>query len=342
MNQENKKRFKFLDWLRCIGVCLIVYDHLGPLRNSEWWLSRMIENLVNIPLGIIQYFGAFGVCLFFIISGFCLTASASTRWKFIYKKIIRIVGTLLVATALFYCFNKAVSLLVGQTYWDQFTLHDWIGDSLLACYLFGRDSVINGATWYLFPLMGVYFIVALFYRLLNKNPAYLAGILDAIFIGLWMLGRFKGIRIIQMQWLIFMLVPVFGILIHSIYDKRISASIFLVAFITNYIVFLKCIVIFREDYYFTQPYMISLAYAVLIFAIGLLLEDKLILPRVIKFVSDISFSIYLLHMPLGGLIMTGLGKYCGFTVCFVIAVTIVGMLAWGYHELIEKRVIGKL
>lgn len=341
MGQKSKKKFLFLDWLRCIGVCLIVYDHLGPLRNSEWWLSGLIENLVNTPLGIIQYFGAFGVCLFFVISGFCLTSSAASAWKFIYKKIVRIVINLLVSTILFYCFNKVVSLLIGQTYWEQFSPQDWIGDAFLACYLFGRDSVINGATWYLFPLMGVYFMAALLYQLLRKNPVYLAGALDAVFIGLWILVRYKGIQIIQMQWLIFMLVPVFGILLRSLYDARISVLMFLTAFIFNYFVFLKCIVMFRVDYYSNQPYLISLVYAVLIFGIFLLLEDKLIVPKTVKYISDISFSLYLFHMPFGGLIMTVLGKYFGFTACFVITVTIVGMLAWGYHEWIEKRVIGK-
>lgn len=342
MGQENKNKFIFLDWLRCIGICLIMYDHLGPLRNPEWAVSRFIENMVNIPLGIIQYFGAFGVCMFFIISGFCLRPSASTGFKFAYKKIIRILGTLLIATILFYCFNKMVSLLAGQTYWDQFFVRDWMEDSLLICYLLGHDSVINGATWYLFPLMGVYFTAALLYKLFKKNPVYLTGILDVLFGCLWMLGKFKGIRFVQMQWLIFMLIPVFGILIRAIYDKRLSIQKFAVAFVINYIILLKCIVMFRGEYYSNQPYLISLAYAVLIFGVFLLMEEKLILPKPVKFISDISFSLYLLHMPFGGLIMTQLGNNLGFTVSFMITVFAVGILAWGHCEWVEKRGIGKL
>lgn len=339
MNQDKKTRYNFLDWLRFIGVSLIVYDHLGPLRNSDWFVSRIIETVVNAPLGIIQYFGAFGVCLFFIISGFCLTASATTGWEFLYKKTVRIVVTLFISTILFYCVNIIVTVIAGQTYWSQFVLLEWLESSVLLCYALGKDSVINGATWYLFPLMGVYFLSSVFYGVLKRNPVCFAALLDIIFAGICLLAEWNKFQIIHMQWLVFMLVPVFGILIRSLYDKRISVFGFLTMFSVNYIVLLKTIMIFRYDYYIKQPYLISLAYAILIFGIFLLLENQIVIPKIVKFVSDISFSLYLLHMPFGGLIMTTLGKTFNFTTSFLVSVSVIGVLAWFHNMWIEKKLI---
>ena len=337
-----RERFQFLDWLRCIGVLLIVYDHLGPLRNSEWFVSGILEKIINKPLGIVQYFGAFGVCLFFIISGFCLTANADTGKQFVYNKVVRILVTLSVATLMFWIFNKIISILAGQTYWDQFAFKEWGESATLLCYIFGRDSAINGAIWYLFPLMAVFLIVGIFYKIIKKNMVYLVGILDLGFILVIAVTKHKGYYIVQMQWLIFMLVPLFGVLIRSIWESRISFKLFLAAFVMNYIIFLKSILVFRPEYYLEQPYLISLVYALLFFSIFLLTENKIAVPQIVKFISNISFSLYLLHMTFGSLIITGLENKYGFTISFTVTLACVVALSRFFNKEIEQNVIMKL
>lgn len=332
-------KYKFLDWLRCIGVCLIVYDHLGPLRNPEWFVASQVNSLINAPLGIIQYFGALGVCLFFIISGFCLTTSATAGWQFIYNKVIRILVPLFLSTFLFFCFNKMVSWTIGVTFWDQFSLYEWLTSSTLFCYVLGQDSVINGSTWYLFPLVLLYVLWGLFYRIAKKNPFYFACILNVLFIVVGLVtksGYYKGNA---MQWLVFTMVPVFGILIRAVYNRRISVPVFLSAFAVSYLVFLKNIMIFRPYYYTEEPYLISFVYAILIFGLFLLLEERIIIPKFVSFISNISFSLYLIHMTMGGFLMSVLNANLGFTISFVLTVIIITVLARYHYEWIEKKAV---
>ena len=62
-----------VDYLRAIALCMILYDHLGGLFNPGWIVKRYVDFFFAVPLNIIQDFGAFGVSLFFLISGFLFT-----------------------------------------------------------------------------------------------------------------------------------------------------------------------------------------------------------------------------------------------------------------------------
>lgn len=340
--EQKRANYNFLYILRFIGVSLIVYDHLGPLRNPDWIVARVLEYWLNRPLGLIQSFGAFAVCLFLVISGFCLTATSKTGLNFIYNKIIKIIGTLFLSTVLFYIFNILFSHFITKTYWDQFSVIDWFKSGTLLCYIQGKDSVINGAIWYLFPLMFLYLFFGLFYRIIKKRVIYLPILLDIVFVLLIIINK-VGVEILPvMQWLVFALIPIFGYLIRSVYEKKISFKVFCVAFLANYMVLVKSIIAFRGDYYMNQPYLISLIFALALFGLFLVFEEKIFPPRAVRFISEISFSIYLLHMTFGSLFMTKLVERMGFTLSFIVSVCLVVLLSWGQFCWIEKRVIGKL
>lgn len=51
------KKYIFLDYLRVMALCMIVFDHLGMYRNPEWLLGNIVENILCKPFHIIQYLG---------------------------------------------------------------------------------------------------------------------------------------------------------------------------------------------------------------------------------------------------------------------------------------------
>ena len=101
MEQEiRKEKFNSIAWLRLLAIMMIVYDHLIAMRNPDWMINRLIEGVLNKPLHIIQSYGAFGVCLFFLISGFLIMFANEGKDKVglkIVKKIGRIYLSVLIA-----------------------------------------------------------------------------------------------------------------------------------------------------------------------------------------------------------------------------------------------------
>ena len=331
MNQK----YKSLYWLRFVGVILIVYDHIGPMRNPTWKVSELVDRYFSQPLNIIQNFGGFGVCLFFIISGFLLKSSLDSRFKYIKRKFIRVIGTLLIFTFVFFCFITACSFLGKPNYWNQFSAKDWIEATTLYCYVIGNDNGINGAVWYLFPLFCLYIINFIFFNTSKKNNFIIAFIIDFIFMVLIFCYPITSSWPF-MQYLVFLLVPVFGILTRELIDRKIGVKIFIFSTFLTYLLFIKSIQIFRPEYYIEQPYAISLIYALLIFIILILIEKKVCVPKCVEYISNISFSIYLTHMTFGSWLITIFEQHVPFTVAVIITfiwIVIVSDLHYRYIEM---------
>lgn len=342
MEEGAKVQYKFIYWLRFVGVSLILYDHLGALRNPDWFVARGMEHFVNQPLGIIQYFGALGVSLFFIISGFCFVPKDSGGGHFFLRRIIKIEGALISTTILFFIFNAIISACVSPTYWDQYSIIDWFEGGTLICFILGKESVINGAVWYLFPLIAFEVLIAIFYLVIKKNQLYLIAGIDSIYVLLLLWVKITGNYIVQMQWLVFVLFPLFGILLRGLLEKRLSFTKFLGIILVHWLICVECIAAFRAEYYSAQPYLISLVYAVLIFGICMICEQYFVLPPMVKFIADISFSIYLLHMTFGGMMMSYMEKLGVFSIGFVLTICIVVILAIIHYKWIEKGVLDRL
>ena len=162
--------------------------------------------------------------------------------------------------------------------------------------------------------------------------------MDLIFGIILIVARVTGYSDVRMQWLIFALIPVFGVLIRNIYEKRISIYLFGGLMCVNYLLFLKSIVIFRGYYYTEEPYMVSLMYALLLFGIFLLLEKQLCLPKYVEFLAGISYSVYLTHMTFGSLFMSALESRFPFTIAFVVVCAVLVGLGWANNRFIEARV----
>ncbi len=340
MDTENKKQLVSLDYLRALAVTMILYDHLGGLRNADWIVKKEIDTIVAIPLAIIQDFGAFGVSLFFLISGFLLTYRQKEVYAPVGKTIKKICKIYLTNISAFCWFGIFVFITgkVVVNYWSQFSLKQWILSASLVGYFTGDGDVINGTTWFLVPLF-VFYLVAVTFSMIYKK----IGIYAYWFVEIEILLILKLVNIFvapAVTKIIFAFMPVMGMLIGEIFKTTISKDrkhVFLLLGI-NWISMVLCFKVFAWNYFAESLYLVSFIYALGLLVIFVLLESQFKTNRYISFLCRISLSVYVLQMTFGSYFMQVFEELkIPFTGSFVISVGIILILAWLHYNFIEKK-----
>jgi peptidoglycan/LPS O-acetylase OafA/YrhL len=151
-----KERNVSVDLLKTIAIASVIFFHL--------WFS-----LTNNSL---RHLGFFGISLFFIISGYLLAYKYPDLEKFsvkwMWKRYVRI-------AALYYLALIAIVIIFGnQVYsgsmWKNLITHFLFIDFYFQDTAYGIISV----SWFLIPLMGMYFLFPYFNKLI-KRRSYLLG-----------------------------------------------------------------------------------------------------------------------------------------------------------------------
>jgi peptidoglycan/LPS O-acetylase OafA/YrhL len=92
------------------------------------------------------------------------------------------------------------------------------------------------------------------------------------------------------------------------------------------------------DGLFSTPYPPIVTYiAAMAIFVGLMAMRIKRAPRLFRFFADISYSLYLLHLPVGSLVLgitVGLGM--NFTVAFAISITSVILVSWAFYRAVEN------
>ncbi|MEG2174893.1 MAG: acyltransferase [Oscillospiraceae bacterium] len=337
----------FLTLLRFLAMSMIVWDHLGPFHNPEWRIGQLVENCLNRPLGIVQSFGGIGVVLFFLISGFLMghEAGRGSRARVAVQKIIRLYPPLVVSFASFYLVQRLVTYFTGQnTWWTQFSPRQWLLGGTLANYVVGEADVINGTTWFLFPTLLFFALCVLLYPWLKTRPALSIVVMEALLAAGYGAVAWVGTpallrNVLELAWYIGFLLC--GLLLYNLWSGRIGTGTFLVLGAVDYLLLLKGIVLCKPSYYEESPYLISFAYALLLFALALTLEGKLRSCAPVNALSKISYSVYLVHMPYGSLLLTLLAPQMGYTFAFAATLVLVTAVAV-LHYLLAERPIARL
>ena len=100
-----RKEFNFIPYLRVAAMCLVTWPHMSVNLNSEWFPIQIVQWIFTRPLHIIQNFGALGVCIFYLISGFLM--AQNTRWglPYFFRRLLRVYLTVPLSMLIFFLFN---------------------------------------------------------------------------------------------------------------------------------------------------------------------------------------------------------------------------------------------
>ena len=127
-----------------------------------------------------------------------------------------------------------------------------------------------------------------------------------------------------------------GIILYQVKSNSISKRWGTVLLFMNYCTTLLGLYLYDKRYLLNEPYLVSFVYAVMLFIILPKLELK---PnRLVSFFADISFSVYLLHMCIGGLIMSLFENRMRFIFALCISVPVTIGLCTIFCYLIEKPI----
>lgn len=348
MEQKVNKRLNSIAWLRFIAIIMIVYDHLVGFRKPDYIVNRFFDALLNKPLHIIQSYGAFGVSLFFLISGFLIMNTNDGNEKIslkIIKKIIRIYLSVLISF-LSFAFLQWILNKFMETYWAQFSKKQWIESASLLGYFTGSGDVINGTTWFLIPLFMFYlfsiYIIAEANRNYERAVIGAEAILSVLTLGLFILKKVYFIEFAVTNNFVFIFIPMTGVILYGIFKKKMNfwKSIFVLFY--NYCVFAGALYEFNTEYYTDSPYLVSYIYATTLFVLFVLGEHHFSSNGVVEFIGKIGLPIYLLHMTWGAAFISLLESFVPFTFAVIFTLIFVIVIAWIHDKYIDKIVIKKI
>jgi peptidoglycan/LPS O-acetylase OafA/YrhL len=365
MNTSNNK-IDFANTLRGLAALTVLVSHYFGV----FWTNReAVEGLINAPILPLEFYaipkyvvwinyfsllnwGAYGVALFFIISGFVIPFSLRKYGfsGFLLGRLLRIVPT--------YVFGFSITLLsifLCSVWFER----DWPFNyvEVLIHYLPGfRDLFgtrnIDGIVWTLEIEMKFYLVCALCISLFRKNSLRIFWIPVFLFFCFIFVNKFAG-----------------GLQILGYFIKLISKF----QFISQYVIFMFIGVVFnyhhslildsKKSYFYicglfalfciqwwSGPYAASIfvawsyGFALLTFMFAYSYPSYFKSNKIFDYFANISYPLYVIHGVTGYValrIMLDMGFKAWVSLLVVTTVTI--LLSWLLHVLVEKpsQILGK-
>lgn len=311
VKHKNLYQISFLRAIAAISVCFFHFSR-GMLTSS---------NTSNYIFKAFSY-GYLGVDVFFIISGFIICYSLPSNYRlqdfgtFLKKRIIRVEPPYLVSII----FILAVAYITAIFTHNPVTF-SWLNLLYHIGYInnFTSNNYINVVYWTLGIEFQFYLIIGLLFSLIDKSIYWLTAII-AIFL------TTSFIRVPNTM-LIFEQLPLFclGILLYFINYKT---------------TFYKPILLLLIAITFS---LFAINNLMLLFT-GVFVSLVILIPfhknRIIDFFSRISYSLYLIHVPIGGRVINiasrfvknDVQRYLAIVIAFIVSVVV----AYLFHIAIEK------
>jgi len=269
---ETASKINSLVLLRAIAVLGVCFGHLGYALAYGNSLSPLFMALHN--------YGKYGVHMFFVISGFIIPLSMDKAgydikyfFKFLAKRGVRLHPPYLIA------FILAIIILAAEVQVKRIPFPHSFGAVLEYC-LYWKRMDTNPVFWTLKVEAEFYLLMALYFPLLKRCPKLTLGI--SIPIILLLSAVVPPMPFELPDYLIFFWVGVVGFVV---YTKAEGAKWPLVC----HAILIGCMVLF-------YPFPAAIA---AIFTIAIILFYKGRGNRVFNNVGEMSYSVYLMHYPIG-------------------------------------------
>ncbi|MFI4966974.1 MAG: acyltransferase family protein [Caulobacterales bacterium] len=325
-------RYVFLDYLRALAAWLVVWDHLANnFPNGQGLVFRpaeLVRNNIAAPLGIIQDFGWFGVTVFFLISGFIISDRARVEGfsKFVVKRVLRIYPMLAIAVAL------ACAFMVPKA---QVTLQNVALNLTLANYVMVPQVVLVGVAWTLVIEM-VFYILTAATQFARESPHRIAFNLAVVALVIWKARAFGPQFFLFAASTSYLPILIAGQVVYWwLAKRRLSAAWGFAYLLVAYGLFLWGLRSMQPNFLpMTNSYLVSVAYALLLFVA--LLHIRLPEQRVVRFLSDTSYSMYLLHGIVGWGVMLALMRRAPLSVAITAAAAASLAASYVTYRLVEQ------
>jgi len=334
--KHGKNDLAFISLLRACAALLVVWDHLigcwFDMAGKSWGPLEAVELFVNRPLGIDEHFGFFGVCLFFFISGFIIThvAQREDRLAFGLKRVLRIYPPLIASVILLPLIYHAWM----RNWWvpDMFahvTPKSQIWSFTLLNYFSPKFESVNAVAWTLAIEVLFYALCLLLLPLVQRRPrlamaiqlAFVAVVLNFASSRAWVKPLANNAA--------FLPCLLIGQTAYFLWAKRIRFRDGALFTVVGYVLFVQGHrQLFPDRLMPDASRTISMGFAYAIFIVAMLTTQEIRVPRLLRGVSEISYSLYLLHIYIGLMILFTLNTRVPFEVN--IAVTLTGVFGCSY------------
>lgn len=347
---RGRERFEFLHALRGIAALLVVWSHLSGFWLLEHGKTSALQDLwqqwIVLPFHVFQNGGHLGVILFFLISGFVITHTSlrETHREFAVKRLMRIYpplfAALLISWVLIQFAAATGDRLPGV---NDAGIARWFAAVLLL------DGFVPGVrildvTWTLVIEMVFYAITFALLGLSRRNPLLATWVMLALWVALVLLA-FNVPIFAAVQNSAVVVYTGFLILGRAIYLWRrsligpfdgaiiaVSAGLLTGLFLeTSNPGFLLT----PGGWSGVEP-LVSYVAALLIFLVMMRINPKRVV-QPFRLLGDVSYSLYLLHLPVGLTVLNLLdGVGVPESLNTIIAILASVGVAWVSYRLVER------
>jgi peptidoglycan/LPS O-acetylase OafA/YrhL len=337
-------KIAFLDILRGVAPLLVLWAHLGG-----WWLAaREMQSplqqawidKVAAPLHLWQDGGYLGVLIFFLVSGFIIShvSQRETPVEFAIKRFFRILPLYWIAIALIAVLALVTARLnLPMVLGPQAEQLDFIGTATFASWFVGQPTVLS-IGWTLFIELLFYAIILILMPISKRSPLGASWLALAIALAVYMY-MLREPQFVAFLWawmyLPFLLVGRAFYLAWAKLTSPAQAAIYGAAAFGSFLLMFTSIAAGR----LLSPGAEALAsHLVAIVAFGALCFTRVAQIPPLRFCADISYSLYVLHAPVGSFMLDCLTRFGGLRYEFALPITIAGLLllSWLSFTLLER------
>lgn len=336
--------------LRGIAALLVVWDHWCGVwltsNNMTWWPATKVDNWIVTPLAITQNFGFLGVSIFFLISGFIIThvAQRESRFEFAVKRVFRIYPPLIAATLLVLLVEFGLRPAFGlQATLADVSVSETLRAISLVNWVWDDQAPIVGTAWTLIIEMGFYALCMALLPLVARRPniALGAGLGLIAFVDLTR-HRFPNDALVD-NYFLFAVSMSYLPLLYLGQARYYHWAGRMTLRATSLWSIAAVLLFFHSTYaiypQFMQPsdsYPVSIAFAYVIFSVALGLGDRMPNPGWLNWTSKVSYSLYLIHAPVGFLVFDSVARSASFSVAIVVATAATALTCLAMWHLAEQ------
>ena len=298
----SKKRIVFIDIGRGLGALLVVYSHIHVVwMNLDHGISSQVTDAISAtftsPFHLVgQDLGQLGVPFFFLASGFVITPLALRQGnaRFAVNRFFRVYPLLAFVILL-----TAGALLLGLSVIETgprgaVTPMNVLANMTLANFVLYPQFVLLGVTWTLVVEVILYLLLMLLLPVFRR-ALWLAIAIQLMLIQAVMMTRGEfGPSYAQFAFSMSLTtLPIIGQIIWAGYNKRIHGWV-----AAGYIAVAWWMFVWAQKNdvgHIEAGYPTAVTLAILLFLVGLFGESHLRERRMWTFLSERTYSIYLMH-----------------------------------------------